>query len=148
MEDIPVIARGQIASEDALARHANRLLFCDTDLLLTTIWSEVLFEDCPSWIRVAAEARRYDLYLLLDIDVPWTDDQQRFLPHRRQEFFDRCRNALESLRRPFQIIRGDWSSRFTEACRVVQSLLVAPPVEIPVIKRPFKCSDNNPRGTR
>ena len=33
-EDIPMIARGQIASEDAQARRANRVLFCDTDVLL------------------------------------------------------------------------------------------------------------------
>src|SRR5262249_35302247 len=30
-EDMPIIARGQLAAEDALAREANRVLFCDTD---------------------------------------------------------------------------------------------------------------------
>jgi HTH-type transcriptional regulator, transcriptional repressor of NAD biosynthesis genes len=120
--DIPLIARGQAAAEDALARQANKILFCDTDLLLTTIWSEVLFGDCPAWIRAAARQRRYDLYLLLDVDVPWVDDQ-RHLPHRRREFFERCRKALESHCRPFVIIRGDWSERLEQACRHAQHLL-------------------------
>jgi len=31
--DIPLIARGQVASEDALALAANRILICDTDVL-------------------------------------------------------------------------------------------------------------------
>lgn len=121
-EDIPVIARGQAAAEDAMARRANRVLFCDTDLLLTTVWSEVLFGDCPAWIREAAQRRQYDLYLLLDIDVPWFDDQQRYLPHRRQEFFDRCRETLETRRRPYVILRGAWEERFTCACEAVGQL--------------------------
>jgi NadR type nicotinamide-nucleotide adenylyltransferase len=121
--DIPLIARGQAAAEDALARRANKVLFCDTDLLTTVIWSEVLFGDCPAWIRQAAAARSYDLYLLLDIDVPWVDDRQRYLPHARQQFFDRCRQALEADGRHYAIIRGDWNQRFDQACSHVASLL-------------------------
>src|SRR5688572_19641714 len=44
-EDIPRIARGQVATEEALARQADRVLICDTDVLTTTIWSDVLFGD-------------------------------------------------------------------------------------------------------
>jgi HTH-type transcriptional regulator, transcriptional repressor of NAD biosynthesis genes len=121
--DIPLIARGQAAAEDALARRANKILFCDTDLLLTTIWSEVLFGECPDWIRATAQQRQYDLYLLLDVDVPWVDDQQRYLPHARREFFERCRKALESHCRPFVVIRGNWWERLEQACRHAQNLL-------------------------
>jgi NadR type nicotinamide-nucleotide adenylyltransferase len=122
-EDIPLIARGQAAAEDAMARHANRVLFCDTDLLLTTVWSEVLFGSCPGWIRAAAAQRTYDLYLLLDVDVPWVDDHQRFLPAQRQEFFHRCKLALEQLRRPVLIVRGAWNERLAQASKAVNELL-------------------------
>jgi NadR type nicotinamide-nucleotide adenylyltransferase len=121
--DIPLIARGQAATEDALARRANKVLFCDTDLLLTTIWSDVFFGGCPEWVRQAADRRRYDLYLLLDVDVPWVDDHQRNLPHRRKEFFGRCRDALDSSRRPYLIVRGTWAQRFAQACCAVEQLL-------------------------
>ena len=121
--DIPCIARGQLASEAALARQANRVLFCDTDLLTTTIWSRELFGDCPPWVEAQAERQRYDLYLLLDVDVPWVDDQQRFLPHRRQAFFEQCEQALRRRGRPYQIIRGNWEDRFTQACAAVDQLL-------------------------
>ena len=120
--DIPVIARGQIAAEDALARRANRVLFCDTDLLLTTIWSDVFFQQCPEWVSKEADARTYDLDLLLDVDVPWVDDQQRFLPNRRREFFDRCEAALSERQRPYVIVRGDWHTRFETACAAVARL--------------------------
>jgi HTH-type transcriptional regulator, transcriptional repressor of NAD biosynthesis genes len=122
--DIPIIARGQLAAEDALARQANHVLFCDTDLLLTTIWSEVLFGDCPAWIREEAGRRCYDLYLLLDVDVPWVDDSQRYLPERRQEFFDRCRRGLDEHNRPHTTLRGDWADRFERACSEVRRLLI------------------------
>jgi NadR type nicotinamide-nucleotide adenylyltransferase len=121
-EDIPIIARGQLAAEEALARRANRLLVCDTDLLTTTIWSDVLFGDCPAWIRAEADRRQYDLYLLMDIDVPWVDDSQRYLSHRRDEFFRRCREALDARRRPYVVIQGDWQERYRRACRAVERL--------------------------
>lgn len=123
-EDIPLIARGQQAAEDALARHANQVLFCDTDLLLTTIWSEILFGDCPEWVRAAAAARTYDLYLLLDVDVPWVDDSQRFLPHQRQAFFERCEAVLKRHDRRYVVIRGSWSERLAQAGSAVTEFVV------------------------
>jgi NadR type nicotinamide-nucleotide adenylyltransferase len=122
-EDIPIIARGQAAAEDALARRANRVLVCDTDLGLTTVWSDVLFDHCPPWIERAAAERRYDLTLLLDIDVPWVDDAQRFLPHHRREFFNRCRSFLELHHRPYILVKGDWQQRFEIARRAIEQLL-------------------------
>jgi HTH-type transcriptional regulator, transcriptional repressor of NAD biosynthesis genes len=122
--DIPLIARGQAAGEDAMARRANKILFCDTDLLTTTVWSEFLFGSCPADICHAALGRRYDLYLLLDVDVPWVDDRQRYLPYSRREFFDRCRDVLDVQERPYCTIRGsDWSQRFHQACQHVKRLL-------------------------
>jgi NadR type nicotinamide-nucleotide adenylyltransferase len=121
--DIPLIARGQLAAEDALARQANRVLICDTDLLTTTIWSDVLFGECPDWIREAATSRQYDLTLLLDVDVPWVNDLQRYLPHARRDFFNRCRRALEQAGRSYCIIRGSWTERFSQACAQIQQLI-------------------------
>lgn len=124
--DLPRIALGQRASEHALARQARRVLFCDTDALTTTIWADWLFGRCPDWIRDEARARRYDLTLLLDVDVPWVDDSQRFLADQRQEFFQRCREALEAHGRPYVVIRGDWARRWAEATAAVDALLAAP----------------------
>lgn len=124
-KDIPLIVRGQIATEEALARQANRVLFCDTDVLTTVIWSETLFGDVPPWIRELADRRRYDLTLLLDVDVPWVDDEQRFFgrPDERRVFFERCRAALELRGRPYRVIRGGWGERLEMACEAVRAVL-------------------------
>ncbi len=121
--DIERIALGQAASEDALARQAERVLICDTDTLTTTIWSEVYFAGVAPWIRDLAQRRRHDLYLLCDIDVPWIDDHQRDMPHRREEFRERCRNALEAHGRTYVWIRGGWDERFAAAVAAIDPLL-------------------------
>ena len=124
-DDIPRIVRGQVATEEALASQANRVLICDTDVLTTTVWSDVLFGDTPQWVRELAERRTYDLYLVTDVDVPWVDDNQRFFsdPKTRRELFERFVGALRSRRRPFQVIRGDWATRFETARLAVEGLL-------------------------
>jgi HTH-type transcriptional regulator, transcriptional repressor of NAD biosynthesis genes len=121
--DIHLIALGQAASEDTLARQADRVLICDTDTLTTTIWNEVYFGTTPPWIQDLASKRRHDLYLLCDIDVPWVDDGQRDMPHRRAEFLGRCRQALEAHQRPYVMIRGSWKERFATAVTAIDDLL-------------------------
>ncbi|MFU8803202.1 MAG: AAA family ATPase, partial [Bradymonadaceae bacterium] len=123
-DDIERIARGQRAAEEALARQANRVLFCDTDLVTTTIWSDVLFDKVPGSIVAAAEKRTYDLYLLMDIDIPWVDDEQRYLPDEREAFMARCKEELERRERPYALISGDYDERFERACHAVDALMV------------------------
>jgi NadR type nicotinamide-nucleotide adenylyltransferase len=130
-DDIPRIARGQVATEDAMAYHANRILFCDTDVLTTTVWSDVLFGDTPAWVRDLGERRTYDLYLALDVDVPWVADGQRFFSDEpvRRAMSERFLEALRSRRRPHVILRGPWPERFKAAVNAVEQLLRTPGYE-------------------
>ncbi|HEY9788232.1 MAG TPA: AAA family ATPase, partial [Candidatus Obscuribacterales bacterium] len=121
-EDLPLFAHGQIASEDALALDANRILFCDTDAIVTMIWSNWIYGRCHPSVVELAERRQYDLYLLTDVDVPWVEDPQRYLPDDRQAFFERCVHELESRGRKYVIIKGDWDQRFASAVDAVERL--------------------------
>lgn len=121
--DIERIARGQVASEEALRRQANRVLFADTDLLTTRLYSEIYFGRCPEWIRRWSEEHPHHLYLLTAPDVPWVADTQRDLPHFRDEFFQRCREELERLGLPYRVLTGDWEQRFKDAVRAVEEAL-------------------------
>lgn len=124
-EDIERIGRGQAAAEDALVRRANRVLVMDTDVLTTTVWSQVLFGRCPEWVTQAAAQRVPDLYLLMNVDVPWVDDAQRYLPHAREEFLDLCRETLTRHGRKWVEVSGDWETRMRTASEAVQRLLDA-----------------------
>jgi NadR type nicotinamide-nucleotide adenylyltransferase len=117
------IVRGQIASEDALARDANRVLVCDTDPLVTTVWAETLLGACPPALVRAAAARRYDLTLLTAADVPWVADTVRYLPDGGRQFFERCEERLREAGRLYVVLRGNWSERTAAATSEIRSLL-------------------------
>ena len=126
LEDMETIARGQAASEDALARNADRVLFCDTDPLATRIWSDTLYGEVPEIVSAVGRARRYALTLLNDVDVPWVEDIARYLPEERASFFDRCRAELEAAGRSFVHVRGSWEERFRLATDAVDAMLAEP----------------------
>lgn len=121
--DMPVIARGQVASEDALARHGKGILFCDTDPLTTQIWSEFLYQQVDADIVQLANERHYDLYILCDVDVPWVEDQVRYLPNDRENFLELCENKLIQTNRPYVKVSGDWQQRLQQAIDAVKALL-------------------------
>ncbi len=125
IEHMELIACGQGAAEDALARVADRLLICDTDPLATALWSDALFGRVPAALMEASQGRRYALTLLLDVDVPFVEDPIRYLPGRRAEFFERCAAGLNDAGRPVLVLRGDWSERWSCACAAIDALLVA-----------------------
>ncbi len=122
--DFAQIAGGQLYREDEMARQANRILFCDTDLIVTQVWSEVYFKGrCQPWIIGADHGRQYDLYLLLAPDIPWINDGLREYEGRREWMFERLRVEMESRNLPYKIIRGDFESRTRLAIESVQTLL-------------------------
>ena len=121
-EDMELIARGQLASEKALLPNAEKLLFCDTDILSTRIWSEFLFGRSCEWLTEHSADSHFDLYLLLDIDVPWVEDPLRYLPDERQSFFSACKEMLEAHNKNYSIISGDWQQRFNTAVQEVNKI--------------------------
>jgi amino acid adenylation domain-containing protein/thioester reductase-like protein len=123
IDDIPRIAQGQLKNETEAAKTADRILFCDSDLITTTIWSERLFGQCPQWIRDAADLQEYAIYLLMDIDTPWVADVHRFLPEERQAFLEKCRSELDGRKIQYTKLSGEWDHKFDAACREVNKLL-------------------------
>jgi HTH-type transcriptional regulator, transcriptional repressor of NAD biosynthesis genes len=122
LQDIEKIAEGQLAGEDHSARLANRLLICDTDLITTCIYSRHYFGECPKAVELKADAREYDLYLLLDIDVPFVADWQRPDADKREEFFITFRNELERRGRRYQLISGSYDERLARAIKAIDEL--------------------------
>ena len=122
--DVEPIARGQVAAQDAALERARSLLLLDTDLLSTVVYAEHYYGSCPAWISALAVARRADLYLLCDIDVPWTSDPQRDRPHAREAMQALFHRALTSRGFRFVEIRGGRLERFRTA-RVTIDALVA-----------------------
>ncbi len=121
--DILRIAQKQVAMEQEFLSEARHLLISDTELLVTKIWSEHAFGNCPDWILENLEKQDYDLYLLMDIDLPWEPDPQREHPHLRQYFFDLYQQSLENLKAPYVIISGNAQERLQNAIQAINERL-------------------------
>jgi len=124
LADIELIARGQIASEERMARLANRLLILDTDLISTAVYSRHYFGSAPEWLDRVIEQRRGMLYLLAGIDVPWVEDgAQRDRPHARQEMQALFVDALR--RRAIQpvLLNGGIEERLATAIAAIDQAI-------------------------
>jgi NadR type nicotinamide-nucleotide adenylyltransferase len=120
-KDILSIAKGQLASESAQMKYAEKFLFCDTEFIVTKIWSEVKYNRCDPWILEIIKTHRYDLYLLCDIDLPWQYDPLREHPHKRRYLFNLYYNELNSQKFPFAVIRGTGPRRLQNALKTIEN---------------------------
>ena len=119
------IVRGHLASVLAAKPQANRLVIEDTDPLLTAVWSDMLLGSRDPWFDSFDDYA--DLYLLCDVDFPWTDDGTRYFPDQgdRCRFFDLCEAELQ--RRAVHYIRvsGSPEERLTKAIAAIERLIAA-----------------------
>ena len=122
--DVEAIAVGQIATEDRFALRAQHgLMVLDTDLFSTVVYGPHYYGTLQPWIERAALARRADLYLLLDIDVPWVPDSIRDRGEMRAHMHGLFRAMLERYGLPFVTIGGAWSARYERAVMTVEQRL-------------------------
>jgi NadR type nicotinamide-nucleotide adenylyltransferase len=124
--DVSPIGREHLALVEAgaAAAHARgaAALVLDTDLLSTMIYAYYYYGAVPLWIEEAERARRADLYLLCDIDVPWIADGVRDRPTDREAMFDRFHSALAERGADFVVVRGDWATRWALASAAATAL--------------------------
>lgn len=121
--DLVEIAKGQLALEDEASVDANRLLICDTNLYVIKIWSEYKYNETDSFILDSIRTRKYDLYLLTYIDIPWEEDPLREHPQKREELFNIYLNELKQQPVPFVTIRGSRDQRRTDAIKAIEMIL-------------------------
>ena len=116
-DDLVIIAKGQVASEDELAVKANKLLICDTDLNVIKVWSEHKYHRCNKYIYDQIKNRKYDLYLLTGIDMPWESDPLREHPDAvmRQHFYNTYHDIVKLSAIPWVAINGDRNQRLAAA---------------------------------
>ena len=123
--DLIPIAIGQMRSENKLAKRADKILICDTDLLETKVYSESYYGGIvdPRLDKYAIE-NTYDMYFLTHIDTVWESDDLRDKPNERQDMFDVFENALIKYNRPYVILKGDKKSRLKTAIKAIDKLLL------------------------
>jgi NadR type nicotinamide-nucleotide adenylyltransferase len=122
-EDVAPIASAQIAAEDAVLADAlkrgDHWLFFDTDLISTVVYARHYYGACPPWIEAEAFARRGDLYLLAEIDIPWTPDGIRDRPDHREQLDHAFREAMIEFQTNNCHVRGLGEHRLASAIKCI-----------------------------
>lgn len=114
---------GQLALEAAILPKANKLLICDTTFITVKIWSDEIFGETPQEVVDELPKHPYDLYLLLDIDLPWQDDPLRDFPHKREHFMDVWHKELQNLNANYMTISGTGDDRYKSAVEAIDNYL-------------------------
>lgn len=121
--DILTIAKSQVELEADAAKKANQFLFCDTELIVTKIWSEHKYQNCDPWISDQIKKSDYHLYLLCDIDLPWEYDPQREHPDLREYFFNKYQKELKFHHFKYKIVSGIGKERLDNAIKLINKSL-------------------------
>lgn len=119
--DILYIAKEQIFRENEMAEKANKILFCDTGLLVPKIWCDVKYGKCHSWIEDEIIKHQYNLCLLCKPDIPWQADPQRENPNDRDVLFERYLDELKKRNLEYFIVEGKGEKRLLSAIQCIES---------------------------
>lgn len=119
LEEFAIIQKNMVIS---MTKFAKGVLFCDTDNLTTQVFAKEYFNRVSETISCQNKIK-YDLYFLLTPDVPWINDGQRNLGHKRWEMFNKCKDILDEHNVNYVVIDGDWNERFQKSVNLVKKLI-------------------------
>ncbi len=102
----------------------GKLVIVDTEAMTTKIFGEMYLESFKSdTVEEIIDNQDFDLILLLDIDVPWVNDQTRLFEDKREWHMNRIKAELEDRGLPYTLISGSYEERLEEAINAVESIL-------------------------
>jgi NadR type nicotinamide-nucleotide adenylyltransferase len=133
-ENLLDIAQGQIGLEGKGLKYVeaqnskpetqNPKLFIDTDMYVMKVWCEFVFDKCHHWILNRIVERKYDLYLLCNVDLPWVKDELREYPdlENRQKLYHYYKDIMVNQDVPWIDISGTYEERLEKAIVAVDTM--------------------------
>jgi len=128
-EDFTRILLEHKAKELRLIENSNKVLFEDTDCLITRFYMEFLkdelMEDNSRLAEAIAQLNSYDLILFLEPDVTWVQDGDRseVIAADRKKYSEMIKAFYRKFNFEIHIIEGDYERRFQQAVALVQQML-------------------------
>jgi len=88
------------------------------------VWCEFVFGKCHQYILDQIAERKYDLYFLCNIDLPWTHDELREYPdlETRQKLYEIYKGMMLNQTVPWVEISGDSEQRLEKAISSIDRL--------------------------
>ena len=135
-ENLLDVAKGQIVNEETIINswqetHNSEIgnlkspIFLDTDMYVMKVWCEFVFGKCHQWILNRIVERKYDLYLLCNIDVPWVKDELREYPDLviREKLYHHYKDIMVNQNVPWVDISGGYEERLQKAIAAVDAII-------------------------
>jgi NadR type nicotinamide-nucleotide adenylyltransferase len=135
-ENLLDVAKGQIANEERAitnwqTAHQSEIdnqkstIFLDTDMYVMKVWCEFVFGKCHHWILNRIVERKYDLYLLCNIDAPWVKDELREYPDLviREKLYHHYKDIMVNQDVPWVDISGSYEERLQKAITAIDAII-------------------------
>ena len=128
-EDFTEILLQHKLNEIKAVENSNKVLFIDTDALVTQFYMSFLDDPGIEKNRALSDAidalNRYDLILFLEPDVEFVQDGDRseVIRDDRKKYSDRIKELLRSHGKQFVSVSGSYQERYEIAVRAVESML-------------------------
>ncbi|WP_026662203.1 AAA family ATPase [Butyrivibrio proteoclasticus] len=126
-EDFTEILLTQKLNEMKTVEQSNRVLFCDTDCLITQFFLKFLGgnEENIKLSDAIDALNSYDLVLFLAPDVKWVQDGDRSTEIRdnRDKYRKMIADIYESHGKKFEYIEGDYLTKFNRCVELVDKML-------------------------
>jgi HTH-type transcriptional regulator, transcriptional repressor of NAD biosynthesis genes len=123
-EEFAHIARVHCWYEDFLAALATRVLFSDTDAFTTAVFHEAYLGAPAAGFEDLAR-RRYDLFVVCGLDVPFTHDGWREFEQQRQWMHEQLLAHARESGSPSLLVEGPPEARLRTAGAAVDRLLAS-----------------------
>lgn len=82
-----------------------------------------MFGRAPQEVLDKLPLHNYELYLLMDIDLPWEEDPLRDFPHMREHFMEVWHKELKALNAKYSLISGSEEERLQNAIQTIDNYL-------------------------
>ncbi len=127
--DLLTIAKGQLALEEEYTAellnnpsvNLSQKLFLDTNMYVMKVWCEFAFGKCHNFILDQIALRKYDMYLLCNVDLPWVKDPLREYPDHetRNRLYLFYKELMINQFVPWIDISGDYDQRLQTAIAAI-----------------------------
>jgi NadR type nicotinamide-nucleotide adenylyltransferase len=129
-DDLLTIANGQLKIEDEAVQslsqsNTSTKLIIDTDMYVMKVWCEFVFGKCHNKIIQQVATRNYDMYLLCNVDLPWTKDELREYPDPvvREKLFYHYKDIAINSGVPWALVSGTGKDRLQSAIDAIDNVM-------------------------
>jgi NadR type nicotinamide-nucleotide adenylyltransferase len=122
--DIENIARMQIETEKKIDP-AHQIIIFDTWLIITKVWFDFVYGKHPNWLHDEICKSKIDLFLVCDIDMPWTEDPVRENGGENRKILHKTYiNELKTYNFEYRIVNGQNSERLANAIKHIDDKIL------------------------